>query len=144
MGSKNTTEMKEKKESNKAATSTASATSAKTQYIAKDFQEAYTTSMKSYWDQIASNNKLKLIDLFCAFLVVVGIIQFAFVCLIRDNYPFNAFLAGFIICVGQFVLLISLRLQLLNPFEGIPKNRAFGEFVLASLILHFICIHFIN
>ncbi|CCC71153.1 hypothetical protein NCAS_0G02660 [Naumovozyma castellii] len=110
----------------------------------KDFQEAYHLSMKSYWEQVNKDSRLKLIDIFCAFLVILGVIQFSFICLIRDNYPFNAFLAGFIICVGQFVLLISLRLQLLNPFQNISRNRAFGEFVIASLVLHFICLHFIN
>lgn len=112
--------------------------------IIDDFVEAYNVSVKSYMDQINSDRRLKLIDIFCLFLVLIGIAQFSFVCLIRDNFPFNAFLAGFIECVGQFVLLISLRLQMTNPFPNISKNEAFGGFVLVSLILHFICLHFIN
>ncbi|CCF57850.1 hypothetical protein KAFR_0D02030 [Kazachstania africana CBS 2517] len=112
--------------------------------ITKDFAEAFNLSIDSYFKQVNSNNKLKLIDIFAFFLVLIALIQFVFVCLIRDNFPFNAFLAGFIICVGQFILLMCLRMQLLSPFEGISTNRAFGEFVLASLLLHFICLHFIN
>lgn len=112
--------------------------------ISKDFQDAFTVSLKAYKSQIEKDNRLKLIDIFCVFLVAVALVQTAFMALVRDTFPFNAFLAGFIICVGQFVLLISLRLQLVNPFAGISKNKAFGEFVLASLILHFISLHFIN
>ncbi|QLL32822.1 hypothetical protein HG536_0D03440 [Torulaspora globosa] len=112
--------------------------------ISKDFADAFSVSLKAYWGQVEQDNRLKLIDIFCVFLVVLALIQTAFMAFIRDTFPFNAFLAGFIVCVGQFVLLISLRLQLASPFPGISKNKAFGEFVLASLILHFISLHFIN
>lgn len=117
-----------------------------TGHVFEDFQEAFSTSLKSYKKQVQHNPKLKLIDIFCAFLVLVGGIQFLFALLVRSSFPFNAFLAGFIMCVGQFVLLISLRLQVLNAteFPGISSNRSFAEFILASLTLHFICLHFIN
>lgn len=139
--------------------------------------------------------KLKLIDLFLVFLVSLGILQFSYVLLI-GNFPFNAFLGGFAICVGQFVLLVSLRLQIndhgatkgketvavktksnkttkggkdadgdeidelveiddsvdteddndksTKVFTGISPERSFADFIFASLILHFIVIHFIN
>lgn len=112
--------------------------------IGKDFKDAFNVSLQSYWSQVEKDNRLKLIDIFCAFLVVIAVVQTLFMALIRDTFPFNAFLAGFIVCVGQFVLLISLRLQLVDSFAGISKNKAFGEFVVASLILHFISLHFIN
>ncbi|GMM53885.1 dolichyl-diphosphooligosaccharide-protein glycotransferase [Maudiozyma humilis] len=112
--------------------------------IQKDFTEAISLSLESYKKQVRNNPKLRLIDIFCCILVAIALLECSFVALVQDNYPFNAFLAGFIICVGQFVLLMCLRLQLTNPFQGISKNKAFGEFVIASLILHFTCLHFIN
>ncbi|CAH01647.1 dolichyl-diphosphooligosaccharide-protein glycotransferase [Kluyveromyces lactis] len=108
------------------------------------FSESLGTAYSSYLKEVNGNKQLLLIDSFLAFLVVLGVVQFLFVLLIRDNFPFNAFLSGFIICVGQFVLLVSLRLQLISPFEGISKQRAFGEFIVASLVLHFISVHFVN
>lgn len=108
------------------------------------FSESLTTAYQSYVKNVKNNKQLLLIDSFLAFLVALGVLQFIFVLVIRDNFPFNAFLSGFVLCVGQFVLLVSLRLQLNSPFKGISKPRAFGEFVIASLILHFISLHFIN
>lgn len=108
------------------------------------FTESLNITIQSYKDTVKANRHLLLLDILCGFLVIVGIIQFSFMCIIRDNFPFNAFLSGFISCVGQFVLLVSLRLQIVESFPGISKERAFGEFTIASLILHFICLHFIN
>lgn len=130
----------------KKVSSSKSSKDAQSGEVFNDFKEAINSSMKAYTTQVEGNNKLKLIDIFCVFLVLVGGIQFLFALLVRDSFPFNAFLAGFIMCVGQFVLLISLRLQILNQIEfpGISSNRAFAEFNIASLTLHFICLHFIN
>ncbi|GEQ67653.1 hypothetical protein JCM33374_g1318 [Metschnikowia sp. JCM 33374] len=109
--------------------------------------------------------RLKLIDIFLTFLVALGALQFVYVLLV-GNFPFNAFLGGFIACVGQFVLTVSLRMQYASidsnatsnakkddeeeevpaekPFFTISPERAFGDFIFASLILHFIVFHFIN
>ncbi|KAK9368423.1 DAD family-domain-containing protein [Lipomyces kononenkoae] len=91
--------------------------------------------------------KLKLVDTFMVFLVVVGVIQFVY-CILVGNYPFNAFLSGFSITVGQFVLAASLRMQA-NPdnssqFEKVTPERAFADFIFGSLILHFFAYNFIN
>ncbi|KAG7005977.1 aromatic amino acid aminotransferase C56E4.03 [Physcia stellaris] len=76
------------------------------------------------------------------------------------RWPFNAFLSGFSATVGQFVLTASLRIQC-NPankkeFESVSHERedgtgltkvfyrAFADFVLGSLILHFFCVNFVN
>ncbi|KAL8668658.1 MAG: hypothetical protein Q9168_006726 [Polycauliona sp. 1 TL-2023] len=91
--------------------------------------------------------RVKLIDVFMGFLVVVGVLQFVY-CVLVGNYPFNAFLSGFSATVGQFVLTASLRIQT-NPenkdeFKTVSHERAFADFVLGSLILHFFCVNFIN
>ncbi|OAL07568.1 defender against death DAD protein [Phaeosphaeriaceae sp. SRC1lsM3a] len=91
--------------------------------------------------------RVKLLDAFMAFLVVVGALQFFYVVLV-GNFPFNAFLSGFSATVGQFVLTASLRIQT-NPenkadFRDISHERAFADFVLGSLLLHFFCVNFIN
>ncbi|KAI5959665.1 OST2 [Candida margitis] len=160
-----------------------------------ELQLAISTTTSDYFNNLTP--KLKLIDLFLVFLVSLGILQFIYVLLI-GNFPFNAFLGGFAICVGQFVLLVSLRLQINDSaenkggnnarakkskknekvdtvdeideidddvedddsddadavdggsgkskkvFTGISPERSFADFIFASLILHFIVIHFIN
>ncbi|ETS88242.1 hypothetical protein PFICI_02070 [Pestalotiopsis fici W106-1] len=109
------------------------------------------------WDQIATNffdayqkdtpQRTKLIDAFMAFLVVVGALQFLY-CVLAGNYPFNAFLSGFGATVGQFVLTASLRIQTdegnKSEFTSISHERAFADFIVGSLILHFFVINFIN
>ncbi|MDI1488289.1 MAG: oligosaccharyltransferase complex subunit epsilon [Ramalina farinacea] len=92
--------------------------------------------------------RTKLLDTFMAFLVVVGALQFVY-CVVAGNYPFNAFLSGFSATVGQFVLTASLRIQTNPENEGefggtISHERAFADFVLGSVILHFFCVNFIN
>ncbi|KAF2001196.1 defender against death DAD protein [Amniculicola lignicola CBS 123094] len=91
--------------------------------------------------------RVKLLDTFMGFLVVVAVLQFLY-CIIVGNFPFNAFLSGFSATVGQFVLTASLRIQT-NPenkseFENISHERAFADFVLGSFLLHFFCVNFIN
>ncbi|KAH3685126.1 hypothetical protein WICPIJ_003893 [Wickerhamomyces pijperi] len=111
-----------------------------------DFSTSLQSTIDSYFKTLTP--RLKLIDIFLAFLVVVALIQFVFVILV-GNFPFNAFLGGFISTVGQFVLTVSLRLQTHSvkkeerEFEITPE-RALGDYVFASLILHFIIYHFIN
>ncbi|OAA64809.1 Defender against death DAD protein [Cordyceps fumosorosea ARSEF 2679] len=105
------------------------------------FQNIYTHYLKE------TTQRTKLIDVFLAFLVVVGALQFAY-CVLAGNYPFNAFLSGFSATVGQFVLAISLRIQTAttdkNEFPSVSPERAFADFIVCSLILHFFCINFIN
>ncbi|KAI0733446.1 defender against death DAD protein [Fomitopsis betulina] len=101
--------------------------------------------LKSYND--ATSPRLKLIDAFLLFLMLSGIIQFAY-CILVTNFPFNAFLAGFGSSVGQFVLTASLRSQV-NPanraeFKEVSPERAFAEFALGSIVLHFFVYNFLG
>ncbi|KAH9843731.1 DAD/Ost2 [Rhodofomes roseus] len=91
--------------------------------------------------------RLKLIDAFLLFLMLSGIIQFVY-CVLVTNFPFNAFLAGFGSCVGQFVLTASLRSQV-NPanraeFKEVSPERAFADFALGSIVLHFFVYNFLG
>ncbi|KAH6659928.1 DAD family-domain-containing protein [Truncatella angustata] len=115
------------------------------------------TASSNRWDQIALNiveyyqkntpQRTKLIDVFMVFLVAVGGLQFLY-CILAGNYPFNAFLSGFGATVGQFVLTASLRIQTTEAnkpeFPAVSHERAFADYVVGSLILHFFVINFIN
>ncbi|PHH58989.1 hypothetical protein CDD81_3961 [Ophiocordyceps australis] len=109
------------------------------------------------WNQVLQNivdyylretpQRIKLVDVFLSFLVLVGALQFLY-CVLAGNYPFNAFLSGFCATVGQFVLTVSLRVQTsqksTKDFPAVSPERAFADYVVCSLILHFFCINFIN
>ncbi|KRZ60488.1 Dolichyl-diphosphooligosaccharide--protein glycosyltransferase subunit DAD1 [Trichinella nativa] len=91
--------------------------------------------------------RLKLIDAYMLCILLTGIIQFVYCCIV-GTFPFNSFLAGFISCVASFVLACSLRIQV-NPqnrqqFPGISQERAFADFIFAHVILHLVVINFIG
>jgi oligosaccharyltransferase complex subunit epsilon len=95
----------------------------------------------------ATPTKLKIIDAYLTYVFFTGVIQFVYCCLV-GTFPFNAFLSGFISCVGCFILGVCLRLQV-NPqnksqFEGISPERAFADFVFAHIILHLVVMNFIG
>ncbi|KAL8994396.1 MAG: hypothetical protein Q9169_005631 [Polycauliona sp. 2 TL-2023] len=125
--------------------STASSSSSSSQSNSNNPQAILQQLWSNY--QQRTPQRVKLIDVFMGFLVVVGVLQFVY-CVLVGNYPFNAFLSGFSATVGQFVLTASLRIQT-NPenkdeFKTVSHERAFADFVLGSLILHFFCVNFIN
>lgn len=47
--------------------------------------------------------KLKIIDAYLLYILLTGIIQFIYCCLV-GTFPFNSFLSGFISCVSSFIL----------------------------------------
>merc|ERR1711881_347242 len=85
--------------------------------------------------------RLKLIDAYLVYVAITGAIQF-FYAIIVGAFPFNSILAGFISCVGSFVLGVSLRLQNneknQSEFGGISKEQAFADFIFAHIILHLV------
>ncbi|ODV82418.1 defender against death DAD protein [Suhomyces tanzawaensis NRRL Y-17324] len=127
-----------KKAQAQTGTSASGVSGVQSKKISNSFGELFAAISTTYNDYSTTlTPRLKLIDLFLVFLVALGVLQFVYVILV-GNFPFNAFLGGFISCVGQFVLLVSLRLQIKTP------ERSFGDFIFASLILHFVVYHFIN
>merc|ERR1711974_50545 len=95
----------------------------------------------------ATPTKLKIIDAYLSYVFFTGVIQFVYCCLV-GTFPFNAFLSGFISCVGSFILGVCLRLQV-NPqnkshLEGISPERGFADFIFAHIILHLVVINFMG
>lgn len=112
--------------------------------VVSDVSSSFDLTFQDYKKTLTP--RLKLIDSFLAFLVALGGLQFVYVIVI-GNFPFNAFLGGFISCVGEFVLTVNLRLQYNDKagiFQRVSPERAFGDYIFASLILHFAVYHFIN
>lgn len=101
--------------------------------------QSYPELVASVWDKYLETTpqRTKLLDVFLAFLLVVGAVQFLY-CVVAGNFPFNAFLSGFGATVGQFVLTVALRIQsdpanLKTEFKSRSQERygvadSFGEY----------------
>lgn len=91
--------------------------------------------------------KLKLVDIYLGYILLTGVIQFAYCCLV-GTFPFNSFLSGFISSVSCFVLGVCLRLQAnfqnKSIFAGITPERGFADFIFAHVILHLVVMNFIG
>ncbi|KAI4524882.1 defender against death DAD protein [Schizophyllum commune Loenen D] len=108
-------------------------------------KDALQALWKAYNEQ--TPDRLKFVDSFLVFLILSGVIQFVY-CILVTNFPFNAFLAGFGSTVGQFVLTASLRAQV-NPdnrgeFKDVSPERAFADFAIGSIVLHFFVYNFLG
>ncbi|KAF6203136.1 hypothetical protein GE061_003552 [Apolygus lucorum] len=107
-----------------------------------------TVLSKFYADYTANTpKKLKIIDAYLLYVLMTGVIQFVYCCLV-GTFPFNSFLSGFISCVSSFVLAVCLRLQV-NPqnktlFSKISPERGFADFIFAHVILHLVIVNFIG
>eukprot|EP00117_Sycon_ciliatum_P044004 scpid78899/ scgid31792/ Dolichyl-diphosphooligosaccharide--protein glycosyltransferase subunit DAD1; Defender against cell death 1; Dolichyl-diphosphooligosaccharide--protein glycosyltransferase subunit DAD1; Defender against cell death 1; Dolichyl-diphosphooligosaccharide--protein glycosyltransferase subunit DAD1; Defender against cell death 1; Dolichyl-diphosphooligosaccharide--protein glycosyltransferase subunit DAD1; Defender against cell death 1 len=111
--------------------------------------QSITGVVTSFWDEYSSHTsqRLKLIDCYLAYIVLTGVLQFCYCCLV-GTFPFNSFLSGFISCIGSFVLAVCLRVQS-NPankeqFTGISAQRAFGDFIFAHCVLHLVTMNFLG
>ncbi|KAI0253155.1 DAD family-domain-containing protein [Lactifluus subvellereus] len=110
---------------------------------------ASATALWSLWGAYLDTTpaRLKFVDSFLVFLVLSGVIQFVY-CVLVTSFPFNAFLAGFASTVGQFVLTASLRSQVNAGnralFKDVSPERAFADFVVGSVILHFFVFNFLG
>jgi oligosaccharyltransferase complex subunit epsilon len=65
--------------------------------------------------------RLKVIDAYLLYIFFTGVMQFVYCCLV-GTFPFNAFLAGFISCIGSFILAACLRLQVLFRIGPVILN----------------------
>lgn len=103
--------------------------------------------------------KIQLIDLFMVFSLLTAAVQFGYVCLV-GTFPFNSFLAGFIACIGAFVLtgtknnffshlLASLRKQVVleireKEFKNNLPERAYADYILCGVLLFFTAVCFMG
>merc|ERR1711982_63040 len=118
-------------------------------YFPSKMSATITTVVNKFLNEYSSNTptKLKIVDAYLTYVFFTGVVQFVYCCLV-GTFPFNAFLSGFISCVGSFILGVCLRLQV-NPqnksqFEGISPERAFADFVFAHIVLHLVVMNFIG
>ncbi|RYP11434.1 hypothetical protein DL764_000088 [Monosporascus ibericus] len=72
--------------------------------------------------QETTPQRTKLLDAFMAFLAVVGALQFVY-CILMGNFTTEANK---------------------SEFPSVSPERAFADYIVGSLILHFFCINFIN
>lgn len=96
---------------------------------------------------VSTPKRIKLIDAYLLYILLTGVIQFAYCCLV-GTFPFNSFLAGFCSTVASFTLATSLRLQI-NPknklvFSSIDPRKAFGDFLFGHLVVHFVVVNFLG
>jgi oligosaccharyltransferase complex subunit epsilon len=95
--------------------------------------------------------RLQVVDALLAYVLWVGIIQFAYAVVV-GSFPFNAFLAGFLSSVGVFVLTVSLRMQInpvnvkdpINGWQNVTPQRAYADWLFCNLVLHIAVLNFIG
>lgn len=105
--------------------------------------------LRAYNKNVPKN--LKIIDAFLIYILTVGIVQFVYM-LTVGTFPFNSFLAGFLSCVGVFVLTVSLRMQLnpenisdpANRWSHLTRRRAYLDWLFCNLILHMAVLNFLG
>lgn len=64
-----------------------------------------TIVVNKFYDEYINHTpkKLKIIDAYLVYIVLTGITQFLYCCLV-GSFPFNSFLSGFISTVSCFIL----------------------------------------
>lgn len=94
---------------------------------------------------------LQIVDAFLVYVLTTGIAQLCYM-LAVGSFPFNSFLAGFLSCVGVFVLTTSLRMQIseknrmdeANRWTGLTRERAVADWLFCNLILHVAVLNFVG
>lgn len=81
------------------------------EYSVLTMTASLTTVVTKFYEEYAKTtpSKLKLIDAYLFYILLTGVVQFLYCCLV-GTFPFNSFLSGFISCVGSFVLAGKLIL----------------------------------
>ena len=109
----------------------------------KNLIELIETFYENYKE--TNSQKLRLIDTFIVFSFLIFCLQVVYVFL-NGLDPMNSFLSGIMACMGSGILLVCLRLHV-NPKTKLPTDspeKVYAEFLIASLILYFVCINFMG
>lgn len=94
---------------------------------------------------------LQVVDALLVYVLWAGVVQFAYAAAV-GSFPFNAFLAGFLSCVGVFVLTVALRMQInpvnvadpANGWTALTPQRAYADWLFCNLILHTAVLNFVG
>ena len=109
----------------------------------KNLIELIETFYENYKE--TNSQKLRLIDTFIVFSFLIFCLQIVYVFL-NGLDPMNSFLSGVMACMGTGILLVCLRLHV-NPKTKLPTDspeKVYAEYLIASLILYFVCINFMG
>ena len=109
----------------------------------KNLIELIETFYENYKE--TNSQKLRLIDTFIVFSFLIFFLQVVYVFL-NGLDPMNSFLSGVMACMGTGILLVCLRLHV-NPKTKLPTDspeKVYAEYLIASLILYFVCINFMG
>ena len=109
----------------------------------KNIIELIETFYENYKE--TNSQKLRLIDTFIVFSFLIFCLQVVYVFL-NGLDPMNSFLSGVMACMGTGILLVCLRLHV-NPKTKLPTDspeKVYAEYLIASLILYFVCINFMG
>lgn len=104
----------------------------------------FETVVKKFYDEYINNTpkKLKLIDAYLFYIVLTGVIQFMYCCLV-GTFPFNSFLAGFISTVSCFVLAGKCSRNATNQYKSIfeaKQNLISYELFFFVFSIQFACV----
>lgn len=110
--------------------------------VVRDVWRAYSTSIPP---------ALQVVDALLVYVLWSGAVLFAYA-LAVGSFPFNAFVAAFLSCVGVFVLTVALRMQInpvnvsnpANRWEAITPQRAYADWLFCNFVLHMAVLNFVG
>ena len=88
--------------------------------------------------------KLKIIDCFLVFNILVLLLNIAFR-FVKGPNPLHSILAASFFALGEFALACALRIQLSSDqFKHVSEKKAFTEFFVGSMILTFFSMNYVG
>ena len=96
--------------------------------VAKQQTPAPANAVESLWKAYSDNTskRLKFIDSFLVFLMLSGVVQFLY-CILVTNFPFNAFLAGYVLYNTYPKVLLMTDLDSRVASGSLSSLRRYGH-----------------